>query len=199
MASVEAGLLQVSAPDPADHRRTLVAVANACLMSALIIHLHASFISFVGAFFLVRFKVQEARREENKIEGLHPDATQPSKGSIVLDMAAKHITNSPETGSQTSNPHADIQPPVWSANPQLVQVGPFFRQPPMHLLSRCHFLCILAVVFGFALAISGILCLAWARQPLGVKTAVASVLALCLTSGFVVVFSNYDGSPFVYD
>ncbi|KAF9268572.1 hypothetical protein L218DRAFT_994420 [Marasmius fiardii PR-910] len=198
MASVEAGLLQVSAPDPgADKRSLLIDVSNACLISALIIHLHASFISFVGAFFLVRFKVKEAKREENKIEGIHP--AEPSKGSVVLDMAAKQITNSPETGSQTSaTQNTTIQPPVWSANPQLVQVGPFLRQPPIDLLSRCHFLCILCTVFGFSLAICGILCLAWARHPVGVRIAVTSALGVCLASGFAAVFTKFDDSHVFY-
>uniref|UniRef100_A0A0W0FVT8 F-box domain-containing protein n=2 Tax=Moniliophthora roreri TaxID=221103 RepID=A0A0W0FVT8_MONRR len=106
LASVEAGLLQVTAPDPDDAGTTeiLINASNACILSALIIHLHASFISFVGAFFLVRFKVKEAKKEEEKVEGTEPSYPQ-SKGSVLLDMAAKHITNSPETGSPQFGNH----------------------------------------------------------------------------------------------
>ncbi|KAK1224606.1 hypothetical protein PQX77_012501 [Marasmius sp. AFHP31] len=136
MASVEAGLLQVTSPDP-DNPSVLLDASNGCLLSALIIHLHASFISFVGAFFLVRFKVKEAKRAEDRVEGVSDE--QPSKGSIILDMAAKQITNSPDTGSpnvETLTPPPRSMATVWSANPQLVQVGPFLRQPPINLLSR---------------------------------------------------------------
>ncbi|KAL0571792.1 hypothetical protein V5O48_010166 [Marasmius crinis-equi] len=203
MASVEAGLLQVTSPDP-DKPLLLLDVANGCLISALIIHLHASFISFVGAFFLVRFKVKEAKREEHKVEGTPGHADQPNKGSVLLDMAAKHITNSPETGSppSTSGPNAapaKQMASVWSANPQLVQVGPFYRQPPINLLSRCHFLCLLCAVFGFVLALCGIICLAWAIHPRGVRIVTTIVLGLCLASGLGIVCTNYDVSHFLYD
>ncbi|KAL0068888.1 hypothetical protein AAF712_004219 [Marasmius tenuissimus] len=198
MASVEAGLLQVTSPDP-DNPSVLLDVSNGCLLSALIIHLHASFISFVGAFFLVRFKVKEAKRAEDKVEGVPNE--QPSKGSIILDMAAKQITKSPDTGSPNVSLTSPPRPmaTVWSANPQLVQVGPFLRQPPINLLSRCHFLCILCSLFGFLLALCGIVCLAWAVHPLGIRIITTTVMCLCLASGLGVALTNYDVSHVLYD
>ncbi|KAK0494850.1 hypothetical protein EDD18DRAFT_1172656 [Armillaria luteobubalina] len=51
-ASVEAGLLQWER------------ACNAGLLGALVVHVTASFISFFAAFFLIRFKVIEANKEE---------------------------------------------------------------------------------------------------------------------------------------
>ncbi|KAL0578925.1 hypothetical protein V5O48_003073 [Marasmius crinis-equi] len=200
MASVEAGLLQVTAPADSDSTSKTLVASNACLFSALILHLHASFISFVAAFFLVRFKVKEAKRAEDKVEGIGPgDAEPPSKGEILLDMAANHLTQSPEHASPAMGPNVKPKHQVWSANPELVQVGPFFRQPPINLLSRCHFMSILCSVLGFLLAMAGILCLAWARHPLAVSATAAVSLGLCLLSGVGIVYTKYDTPHFFYE
>ena len=199
MASVEAGLLQVTAPDANDPSHVLNA-SNACLFSALILHLHASFISFVAAFFLVRFKVKEAKRAEDKIDGITAGGTEPlSKGEVILDMAANHITQSPDHDSPTTGPNSKGKPSVWSAKPELVQVGPFYRQPPLNLLSRCHFLCILCSALGFLLAMAGILCLAWASHPLAVSVTAAVSLGLCLLSSVGIVYTKYDTPHFIYE
>ena len=60
-----------------------------------------------------------------------------------------------------------IEPPIFSRNPHLEQVGPFWLRgrPSQHLLSRMHALCVLLATLGFALAIMGIICYGWARQP----------------------------------
>ncbi|KAK1230557.1 hypothetical protein PQX77_006357 [Marasmius sp. AFHP31] len=199
MASVEAGLLQVTAPD-ANEPSSVLDASNACLFSALILHLHASFISFVAAFFLVRYKVKEAKRAEDKIGGITEGGTETvSKGEAILDMAANHITQSPEHGSPTMGPNAKDRPNVWSAKPELVQVGPFFRQPPLNLLSRCHFLCIVCSVLGFLLAVTGIVCLAWASHPLAVRATAATSLGLCLLSSVGIVYTKYDTPHFIYE
>ncbi|KAK7036410.1 hypothetical protein VNI00_011607 [Paramarasmius palmivorus] len=199
LASVEAGLLEPTAPESDDTgtTETLVNACNACILSALIIHLHASFISFVGAFFLVRFKVKEARKQEQKIEGVDPSSIPQSKGSVILDMAAKQITDSPKTAFPASPSTPRLN--VWSADPQLVQVGPFLRQPPINLLSRCHFLCILCTVLGFLLALAGVILLAWARHPLTVAITASVFVGLCLASGFGIMFTKYDASHVLYD
>ncbi|KAL0578924.1 hypothetical protein V5O48_003072 [Marasmius crinis-equi] len=194
MASVEAGLLQITAPDP-DSPSNIIVASNACLFSALILHLHASFISFIAAFLLVRYKIKEAKREEDKIEGNPPEGIQtPSKGEILLDMAANHITQSTVTESSTIAPHLKPKDQVWCANPHLVPVGAFFRSrhPPINLLSRCHFMSILCAVLGFLLAMVGIPCLAWARHPLVVSVVATSSLGLCFLSGVGIMYIKYE-------
>ena len=43
--------------------------ANAALAGALVIHVFAAIISFLAAFFLIRYKLSVAKREERKVEG----------------------------------------------------------------------------------------------------------------------------------
>uniref|UniRef100_A0A0W0FVF8 Transmembrane protein n=1 Tax=Moniliophthora roreri TaxID=221103 RepID=A0A0W0FVF8_MONRR len=197
LASVEAGLLQVTAPlspDANSHSR-LVDASNACLMCALVIHMNASFMAFIGAFFLVRFKVKEAKQKEEEVADITPPA--PSKGEVILDMAANQVTNSPETDQP---PRSNWEgPAVHSANPRLVHVGPFFHHPPINLLSRCHFLCILCSLLGFVLAMAGIIALTWARHPRTVSIPASGCLVACLACGISVVGTNYDVKHFVYE
>ena len=42
--------------------------ANAALAGALVIHVFAAIISFLAAFFLIRYKLSAAKREERKLE-----------------------------------------------------------------------------------------------------------------------------------
>jgi hypothetical protein len=207
-------------------------IANATLLSALVLHLHASFISFVAAFFLIRFKVKEAKREEAKVEaksgdpnglstGVGPNPS--SKGSILIDMAAKHITQSPTTASpressdQSSTTWANQEhqekaptpgrsespPKIWSANPRLVQVGPYNRIPPIVLLSRCHSLCILFASVGFVLAMIGIIVYSWAQQSKAVGAVTSGFLGLCLLSSLTIIHTSREhtgeGDVFTYD
>ncbi|KAF5348700.1 hypothetical protein D9758_006758 [Tetrapyrgos nigripes] len=218
LASVEAGMLQVTKSDD-ENVSGLEQATNASLLSALVLHLYASFISFFAAFFLIRYKVKEAKREEAKVEsstngnsstsGSGPPPQ--SKGSILIDMAAKHVTGSPETLSPKSTvtstetskegkvevganseaqQNAQVHPPqlpppaIWSADPhlQLVRAGPFQRQPPIALLSRCHSLCLLFATLGFLLALAGIMLYSWTQQT-AVKAVTTGVLGLGILSG----------------
>jgi len=197
LASVEASMLQVTFPaDPTNSGRWSQA-SNAGYMAALVLHLYASLISFFASFFLIRFKVKEAKREEQQVEGNSAQHSQPSpKGSTIIDMAAHHITGSPlstvsarndtlthEKGRTESSRHS----PVWSANPQLVTTGPFQRQPPVNLLSRCHTLCMVTTAVGFILAIIGTLCYAWAGQSTSVAIITSVTIGICLISCIVIV------------
>ncbi|KAE9411635.1 hypothetical protein BT96DRAFT_1029994 [Gymnopus androsaceus JB14] len=166
LASVEASMLQVTFPsDPLNSSRCQQA-SNAGYMAALVLHLYASLISFFASFFLIRFKVKEAKREEQQVEG----------------NSAQH--SQPETKGRTeSSRHS----PVWSANPQLVTTGPFQRQPPVNLLSRCHTLCMVTTAVGFILAIIGTLCYAWAGQSTSVAIITSVTIGICLISCIVIV------------
>ncbi|KAF5346139.1 hypothetical protein D9758_009980 [Tetrapyrgos nigripes] len=232
LASVEAGLLQVTNGGD-DNDSIADQVANATLLSALVLHLHASFISFLASFFLVNFKVKEAKREEAKVEASgNPNGvssgvgTRPSsKGSVLIDMAAKHLTQSPTTASprgstsrsdttwsnqehnekKAQHPGASetMQSKIWSANPRLVQVGPYNRTPPIVLLSRCHSLCILFATIGFVLTMIGIVVYSWAQQSKAVGAVTSGFLGLCLLSGLAIARTSREhrghGDVFTYE
>ncbi|KAJ4483530.1 hypothetical protein J3R30DRAFT_1795430 [Lentinula aciculospora] len=197
LASVEASMLQVTMPDDPSNSSRWSQAANAGFMASLVLHLHASFISFFASFFLVRFKVQEAKREERQVEAADSSFQHvpTSKGSTILDMAAHNITRSP-TSPRSNASIGNESPPnekarplskpqissIWSANPQLVQTGPFQRQPPINLLSRCHTLCLVATALGFILAMVGVLCYAWDGQSTTVAIITSTSICLCLLS-----------------
>ncbi|KIK67552.1 hypothetical protein GYMLUDRAFT_37707 [Collybiopsis luxurians FD-317 M1] len=212
LASVEASMLQVTTSSDSAWSRA----SNAGFMASLVLHLWASFVSFFASFFLVRFKVQEAKREERQVEAANPSSMQhvpTTKGSAILDAAAHTLTHSPKTASpkstmsarngnasengyatltneKTPPPLARSSPipnPIWSANPQLVQCGPFQRQPPVNLLSRCHTLCLIATALGFILAMVGVLCYAWAAQARSVAIITTVSIGLCLLSCIFII------------
>lgn len=78
--------------------------------------------------------------------------------------------------------------PLYSKNPHLVQIGPNDSDPPTHLLSRCHTLCIFLATLGFALDLAGMLCFAWDRFPLSVSISASFFMALCFFSGIFIVY-----------
>ncbi|KAJ7668673.1 hypothetical protein DFH06DRAFT_1182248 [Mycena polygramma] len=156
-ASTEAGMLQVTGPGPSEDASSQV--ANSAFMGALVLHIWAAIISFMAAFFLVRYNLKEAKEEQREV---NPGAASPTS----------------PLSSRT---------PVWSTNPHLEQVGPFSKKPPTHLLSRCHNLCILLTFVGFFLALLGIVAFAWGQNPVSVGV-VTSVSTLACFVGAAWVF-----------
>ncbi|KAJ7270028.1 hypothetical protein B0H12DRAFT_1094100 [Mycena haematopus] len=130
-------------------------VANSAFLAALVLHIWAAIISFMGAFFLVRYNLKEAKKEE-KQAGVDPSSK-----------------NTSSKNSFTSS-YQSV-----SANPYLEQIGPFNRKPPTHLLSRCHNLCILLTFIGFALALLGIVSFAWVQNPISVGIVTSVSTAIC--------------------
>lgn len=161
-------------------------------------HHFTAFVSFIAAFFLIRYKLKEANKEELQAEGILPAPTKHSQpGSIILDMAAKHITGSPTDPrpgpiklhpSQTSSQDR----PVWSTNPHLVQMGPFRSQPPIQLLSRLHSFCILMAALGFMLTMAGIVCYTWAMQPRSVSIFTTACVFVSLGGGGLSLLREND-------
>ncbi|KAJ7270027.1 hypothetical protein B0H12DRAFT_1004441, partial [Mycena haematopus] len=154
-ASTEAGMLQVTSPGTDEDGGSQV--ANAAFLAALVLHIWAAIISFMGAFFLVRYNLKEAKEEEREV-GLAPGPTSSSLSPFQLRR--------PRTEDSLTD-YLRLQP-VWTTNPHLEQVGPFHKSPPTHLLSRCHSLCILLTFVGFGLALLGILAYAWVQNPISV-------------------------------
>jgi len=162
-ASTEAGMLQVTTPAGGDTTSSASSqLVNSAFLGALVLHIWAAIISFMGAFFLVRYNLKEAKEEQN--------ATNSNDG---------HSTPLARDGTQQSLAQYLKLQPVWTTNPHLEQVGPFQRKPPTHLLSRVHNLCILLTFSGFALALLGIVSFAWAQNPISVGVVASVTTAIC--------------------
>lgn len=180
--------------------------SNASLLGALIVHVYAgtcddtrtssatshtpsvAVLSFMGAFFLIRYKLKEASRDEMLAEGM---VNSPLAGSVFKDIESnptvlrQTVTNNgAQLGLQNGTPPEQnkkkgsypVEPPILARNPHLEQVGPFRLNVSSHLLSRTHALCVSLAVAGFILAIVGIICYAWASQP----TEVSIFASVCL-------------------
>ncbi|KAF9031238.1 hypothetical protein BDZ89DRAFT_1064097 [Hymenopellis radicata] len=197
-ASVEAGMLQVTTPSSPDQSSTWQSACNACILGALVMHINASFVSFLSAFFLIRFKLSEANKEELKAEGIEPAPSVHTKpGSVILNMAAHHITGSPtdpRPGPIMMAASSSSSRGIWSANPHIVQVGPFQGTPPVHLLSRLHSLCIALATLGFALLMGGIICFTWAMQPRSVSIFTSASMVGSLGSGAYALMRKSSGN-----
>jgi len=185
-ASTEASLLQTTSPNSGNSTITpALNAANAGIIGALIMHSFAAILSFLASFVLVRYRLIEAKQEELKAEGItgsHIVTSPTSTGSRPHDIEKPDINNhSPVRDSTTGEP-------IYSCDPRLEQVGPFsLKQPPTGLLSRCHTLCIFLAAVGFVMALMGILCLAWAVQPLSVAAFSTGIMGFCMISAVVIL------------
>jgi len=161
-ASTEAQLLAAATPLPTDPDKNsgIVQTAAAALAGALVVHVSAAIVSFLAAFFLIRYRLEEAKREEQQAEtGLTPVSSQSNLR-------------------------------VLSTNPHLAQVGPFRRgQPPTLLLDHCHTLCMTLSAIGFLLAMAGVLCFVWARLPRSVGIFATACLGVCWIGGIWAIFA----------
>ncbi|KII90939.1 hypothetical protein PLICRDRAFT_107311, partial [Plicaturopsis crispa FD-325 SS-3] len=194
-ASTEAG--QTTVPDSGDQKSmtSVEVTANAALVGALILHIFAAIVSFLASFYLIRYKLHVAKKEEVKAANpniiLSPVAGPAVDHDFEKDAMPTHARSAPALpvrDSQGSN-GAPLEPPVvWTTHPHLVQVGPFQRQPPTNLLSRCHSLSIFIAAVGFILAMVGIVCFAWARLPRSVGAFASTSMGLCLVASVLILF-----------
>jgi len=194
-ASTESGLF-----GKALSTSTIGQVANICFMSALIIHAYSAVISFIGAFFLVQYKLTIAEEDEEEVETEMVDSptsfnSDPEK--IVSPTSFYRAGSRSIQGRARAPPGLSDQ--VWSVNPRLVQIGPFQKEPPTQLLSRCHSLCVFLTFLGFVLAIIGLISFAWDRQPLGISVAASITMTFCLTAGTtILIFPSTKTSHIFY-
>ncbi|KAN0081326.1 hypothetical protein V8E55_008950 [Tylopilus felleus] len=189
-ASTEAAMLVNTKPATGSKEwgNGALKASNASLLGALIVHVYAAVLSFMGAFFLIRYKLKEASRDEMLAEGM---VNSPLAGSVFKDIESnptvlrQTVTNNgAQLGLQNGTPPEQnkkkgsypVEPPILARNPHLEQVGPFRLNVSSHLLSRTHALCVSLAVAGFILAIVGIICYAWASQP----TEVSIFASVCL-------------------
>src|SRR6266576_6052182 len=118
-------------------------------------------VSFQAAFFLVNYKVHEAKKEEVQAEG----GIFVETPLDIFEAVPDPMLQRPKVFKALPKRVATNSPPIWSTNPHLIQVGPFRGQPPTDILGRCHSLSVFLATVGFVLAVVGIGCFAWARQP----------------------------------
>ncbi|KAI0090709.1 hypothetical protein BDY19DRAFT_936879 [Irpex rosettiformis] len=219
-AGMEAQLLGVVTPDPGE-ARSVQKIAQASvigLSSALVVHTFAAILSFIAAFFLVRFRVKEAQHEEVKAE-LGVVSRQPTSqhgtGAVNSGVATPENNGGKEDSinnkncGQNSNGNAvkdqaqisaaeyilnDL--PIFSSDPHLEQVGPFHKhEPPIVLLDHCHLLCMMLSGLGFILAMLGIMCYVWARLPLSSRIVTSVFAGFCIALGFAAIFAPVSFAP----
>ncbi|KAJ7502978.1 hypothetical protein B0H11DRAFT_1987241 [Mycena galericulata] len=176
-ASTEAGMLQVTSQG-GDGTSPPSQLANGAFLGALVVHIWAAIISFMAAFFLVRYNLKEAKEEELEVSLTAPG---PSNESGTQSVPLTRLRS-----EQSLAEYLRLER-VWTTNPHLEQVGPFQTKPPTHLLSRCHNLCILLTFAGFGLALLGILAFAWGQNPVPVGVVTSVSTAVCF-AGAVWVF-----------
>ena len=169
----------------------------------------------MAAFFLIRYKLKIATTEERQTDGhvyeeivdspialtsdmekAHQDVNDNTKGRHQPIHNDRNRDTDPRPGLIRVNVDSAAGSPrrlIYSTNPHLVQVGPFQRQPPTHLLGRCHTLCVILTALGFVLALMGILCFAWDRLPLSVSVSSSCFMAMCVISGVFILLKPYPG------
>ncbi len=190
---MESQLLGTTAPDPDNLANEAVVsqIANATLTGALVVHVFAAILSFLAAFFLIRFKLTVAKREERKVEsGLANGASNIDiNGSSSTTETGTGVAAASASGYVSRTPTTSTGPPIWSSNPHLEQVGPFRRgQPPTHLLDHCHSLCMWLSVAGFVQALVGVICFSWSKLSLSAGVFASVCMAVCLVTGVAAVF-----------
>ena len=110
----------------------------------------------------MRYRLQEATKQEIKIEqGYTPEASSPEL----------------KTGIFTTNPH-------------LEEIGPFRGGPPTRLLEHLHTLCMWLALVGFALALAGALCYAWARLSRSASIFATVCMAVSWLAALVAFFAT---------
>ncbi len=179
-AAIEAQLLGIVTPDDKNDVSSIAEAANVGLASALVVHVFAgqsvilqkkclvsyslsftAIMSFIAAFFLVRFRLHEATHDEIKAE--RGESPKPSE-------------------------YAGLQV-IFTTDPHLEQVGPLSRgAPPIHLLKHCHTLCMLASMVGFALAMFGTMCYIWDQLPLSASIFSTACVGLCCVASIGAIF-----------
>ncbi|KAF8126346.1 hypothetical protein EV363DRAFT_1174555 [Boletus edulis] len=210
-ASTEAAMLANTKPASRhEFENNVLKLANASLLGALILHVYASVLSFLGAFLLISYKLEEARREKLIAEGI-PIANSRVQGFVnndvergpinpglkqtltsndarsMMHMSASHNTTATVPERIKWNTTHPVERPVFSADPHIEQGVPYLSHESSHrLLCRTHGLCVFLAAAGFILAIIGILCYAWAFQPASVSTFASVCLgAALLTTVFL--------------
>lgn len=153
-------------------------------------HVSPAILSFLASFVLVRYKLDEAKKEEAKVEGFSPSSSMPlphrQRSRAQSDVEKSAIQGHSNSFQRIRSP-STYSAPVQSCNPRLEQVYGFTKHPPTELMRRCHGLCIALATVGFVLALMGTVCYAWAVQPVSVAVFSSAVMGVCLLSAAIVL------------
>ncbi|CCM06464.1 uncharacterized protein FIBRA_08729 [Fibroporia radiculosa] len=181
-AATEAQLLGFATPDVGEHTSLIQHAATTILAGALVVHLFAAILSFLAAFFLIRYRLKEAKRAEDVIESGPPQPTPHTSPFATPPQPPAKLQ------TQSTNAPAGI----WSTSPHLEQVGPFSRsKPPTSLLEHCHSLCMWLAAVGFVLALAGVLCYSWSRLPRSASILSSVCMGVCIVLGIGAVFIQF--------
>ena len=154
----------------------------------------------MGAFFLVRYKLEVAEQDEEELEQELVD----SPTSISSDPVKRRSSTSRASGSRaTNNARGRVRVKtdlgenqvIWSTNPRLVQAGPFKTKAPTGLLSRCHSLCVFLTFLGFFLAIIGLVSFSWDRLPVSIGIGASVAMGFSLAAGFSILLYPFSKTP----
>lgn len=157
-AGMEVQLLGTTMPDDPKNDPVIDQIANAALTGALVVHVFAAITSFLAAFFLTRYKLSAAKREEVEVESGCANAATPAPSSRSTDR------------------HLEQVGPFRRG------------QPPTHLLDHCHSLSMWLAAAGFVLALAGVLCATWARFALSSSVFATVCVVVCVVSGITAFF-----------
>jgi hypothetical protein len=178
----------------------LETASNAAFLGALVLHMSAgtshtdlshffgsplsAITSFLAAFFLVNYRVHEAKKDEVQAEG-HTFVETPL--DIFEAVADPTLQQQRVFKSHHHMATHDKVDSIWSTNPHLVQVGPFLGQPPTNILGRCHSLSVFLATVGFVLGVAGIGCFAWSRQSLSASIFTTICIGTTATLGVCIL------------
>jgi len=163
----------------------------------------AAIISFLGAFYLIRYKLAVAQKGEEEAEIERAN----SPISISSIEKARGSATSPDTDDLQTNPvsgrvrvkslsQRDLI--FWTTDPHLVQVGPFQRQAPTELLARCHSLCLLLSSLGFVLALIGMISFAWDQLPLSASAFASASMGFCWLAVILIFIAPSTNTSHIY-
>jgi len=195
-ASTESGLLGKVLPTPDEVLSTAGQIANVSFMCALVVHAFAAVISFLGAFFLVQYKLlvaehdeDEAKQEMGMVDSPTSISGDPEKSVSPTSVHASGMRTDRgrASGRVRVNPGFPENQTIWSTNPRLVQVGPFNQVPPTELLARCNSLCVFLTFLGFLFAIMGLISFAWDRLPQSIGISASVAMGFCLITGALIL------------
>ena len=134
-------------------------------------NLRTAIISFLAAFFLISYTINEARHE------------------LKFDPEFERTDSSTSSnGQQQQQQHHVRERSVMKRDARIVQICRFDNAlPPLRLLERCTNLCMLLTATGFILEIMAILCFAWDKTGVGVSSAATGLTLFCLIASLIVV------------
>lgn len=214
-ATAEITFLGITTPDDPNNVPSVRQTTNACFTGAVVFHTFSATISFFGTFFLVGYKLKEAKQEqkeeETKTEPDSADSPNSPKGpgnKATSQVTDKKIAESPkpigEKEQEEGKAGFGLKPPgptpvaskrhssassllePFSSNPRMVQT--YFRnKPPVHLLDRLHAVSTWSALNGFILAFVGIVTYSWAWHARSIAIFTSTCLAACLVLAVVFI------------